>query len=200
MHKLTSSALLGHVFLLAGISSTALAQDFCAVTVHIQGPDRKPITSTWFELRDPSEKVVRKAKTGPNLRLCDFGFGPHRLTVGANECLPITISDLRVFFGHPVTLDVTLNPCSYGDELGGGCLLYLRVADAKGDPISDINLSSATLRGTSHTDAYGRFQAHFKGSLNITYSKPGFEAGTFQLQCRDNEEIDKDLTIGKSGQ
>ena len=89
---------------------------------------------------DPTGVVVlRRQVTEATFRICDFGFGPHTLRVGINECLPVAISNLRVRLGSPISLKVIPNVCSYRD-MRSACMVYFRVVDEAGRPIPDANL------------------------------------------------------------
>jgi len=134
------------------------------------------------------------------LKLCDFGFGAHSLTVGTNECLPVTISNLRVVLGSPTNLKVILNACGYGEHfLRTGCPLYLRAVDAEGKPMPDVDLSSRILTNErARTDSYGRYQTLFGGTTDVMFSKPGFQTETVHLQCHDTEDIEKELVLKKA--
>jgi hypothetical protein len=159
-------------------SSIARAEDFCAVTLDVAGFDGKPITSTWIELDDPSGKAVRsETMTGPTLKICDFGFGPHSLRVGTNECLPTTISNLRVVFGAPIHLKVVINGCGWPELMGAACRLFLRGVDSEGNPLPDVDISpSIGTNPAQRTDSYGRYQALMGGSYNLKFSKQGVRA------------------------
>jgi hypothetical protein len=185
------------VMLLVGLASASAAprEDFCAVTLHVVGPDGAPITSTWIELDDPSRRVVlREMMAGPTLRICDFGFGPHTLKVGTNECFPVVISDLRVVFGSPISLDVVLNACGYREIVRSACLLYFRVVDQDGHPVPDVGLARD---GLLKTDSYGRYQTLFRGSLEFAFSKQGFAPETASVNCGSTEEIDLTVVLRK---
>lgn len=185
------------LLLLAGLASVSAApkEDFCAVTLHVVGPDGAPITSTWIELDDPSHHVVRKEMmAGPTLRICDFGFGPHTLKVGTNECFPVVLSDLRVVFGSPVNLDVVLNACSYREIVRSACLLYFRVVDQDGHSVPEVSLAR---EGPLKTDSYGRYQTLFQGSQEFVFSKQGFAPETASLNCGSAEEIDLTVILKK---
>jgi hypothetical protein len=176
----------------------AKADEFCAVTLNVEGPDHRPISSTWIELDDPSGHLLRKEMmVGPALRICDFGFGPHTLRVGTNECLPVTISNLQVVIGRPVHLDVTLNPCGYSEILlRSACLLYLRVTDSEGKPLPGVTLSPGVAGGPVVTmDSYGRFQTLVAGSRDLVLYKDGFEDQSVHVTCRDKEEIDRPILM-----
>ncbi len=114
-------------------AKAAPAEDFCAVTLHVTSFDSGPITSLWVEILDSSANVVRREQMhGATFQICDFGFGPHTIRVGTNECLPVSISNVRLVFGSPLSLSVFLNSCGYRDTMRNACFAYLRVTDEHG--------------------------------------------------------------------
>ena len=175
------------------------AEEFCAVTLNVFGPHGEPNSSTWIELDDTTGNAVRRElMTGPTLYLCDFGFGPHTLRVGTNECLPVAISNLRAVFGSPITLNVTLNACGYNEKVRSGCLLYVRVVDDEGHPIPDVEFSPpGRANEAPKTDSYGRYQVLFSGMKHVTLSKHGFAPEAVSVLCQAKEEIDRQVVMKK---
>lgn len=203
MHKLTKSIVSSFrmlVFsLVVCVSLTtpgARAEDFCAVTLNVVTADGRPITSTWIELVDPSGNAVRREQMhGSALRICDFGFGPHQLRVGTNECLPVTISNIRLIFGSPLFLNVTLNRCGYRERMGNACLLYFRVTDEAGRPVPAAEFSPGFPGQEPRVDSFGRFQSLFGGTQDFTFNAPGFRPTTVRAQCKETEEIDRSVVM-----
>jgi len=191
--------LLAVVFALVG-PVTARADDFCALTLRVTGPMGEPSRSTWIELDDASGRVVwRDAMQGPDLKICDFGFGPHTLRVGTNECLPVAISNLRVVFGFPLSLHVILDGCGYREQMRKGCLVYLRTVGTDGQPLPGVNFSPPIVRGDpQRTDGFGRWQSLFGGEHDLTFSKPGFAPVAVHVRCNDNEEVDQEIVMPKA--
>jgi hypothetical protein len=181
-------------------SQQAAAQEFCAVTLHVAEPDGGPITSTWIELDDSSGRLVhREMMMGSTLKICDFGFGPHTLKVGTNGCLLVAISNLRMVFGSPLDLHVVLDGCGYREQVRSGCLLYLRVVDDGGKPVSRITFSPRLVTNQlPTTDSYGRYQALFKGFGDLTFKKEGFDPEKVHVECQDSEEIDLEVTMKRA--
>jgi hypothetical protein len=176
----------------------AYAEDFCAVTLNVTKWDGSP-SGAWIELLDPAGKIVRKESfTESAHQICDFGFGPHTLRVGTNSCLPVAISNIRVVFGFPLNLHVRLDGCGYQEQMRNACLLYLRIVDEFGKPIPEVGFSPIlVLNIPQRTDSYGRYQSLFKGNHDTTFTKPGYESATVHLQCRDTEEVDKEVVLKK---
>jgi|CZKN01.1.fsa_nt_gi hypothetical protein len=186
-------------------ASCATGEDFCALTLNLVDSRGLPPYSTWVELVDESGTAERLEQVhGATLKICDFGFGPHTLRVGTNECLPISISNLRVVLGRPLHLNVMLNNCGYQDTFRSACLLYLRAVDSLGVPVPDAEILFHPSPGTlARTDSFGRFQGLYRGSRDIILKKAGFEDGVTAAQCKATEEIDikvvmeRTKTVGK---
>jgi hypothetical protein len=173
----------------------AEAAETCAVTARIESKDGRPNNMTWIELVDGSGKVVlNQLVDGPVLRICDFGFGPHTLRVGTNECLPISVENLRVDLNNPLDLRVTVSPCGYR-SMRTGCLAYFRLVDTEGAPIPEVRLSSANYVKEQRTDSYGRWQGLFGGVHEFTFVKPGFKPSTVGVKCEHQEEVDKEVVL-----
>ena len=179
-------------------ASCARGDDFCALTVNLTSFTGLQPASTWVELVDQSGDVERREEMhGATFKICDFGFGPHTLRVGTNECLPVSISNLRVVLGHPLHLNVMLNACGYQDTFRSTCLLYLRAVDTRGTPVADAEVVFHPSPGTlARTDSFGRFQSLYRGSREIVLNKAGFEAGRANARCRETEETDIKVVMG----
>jgi hypothetical protein len=174
------------------------AEEFCALTLNIVDSDGLPIRRTWVQLLDESGAGPYTMMEGPTLRICDFGFGPHTLRVGTNECLPITISNLRVVIGSPLRLNVIMNSCGYMDIRRTTCLLYLRVVDTEGNAVPGADLLLRPIpevQPETKTDSYGRYQGLFRGSRDVIVTKEGFEPGRAHVQCSGTEELDIKITM-----
>ena len=178
--------------------TAARAQEFCAVTLNVTNPGGTPITSTWIEVIDASGKTVRREMTaGSSATVCDFGFGSNSLRVGANECLPVTVSNLRVVIGFPVHLDVILNSCGYREPNRGACMVYFRTQSESGDPIGDVDFYPRITEAAPRTDSYGRYQSLFRGARDVTFTKKGFRPTSVHLECRSDEEVDRAVVMSK---
>jgi hypothetical protein len=178
----------------------ARAEEFCALTLNVVGSDGLPIRRTWVQLLDESGAGPYTMMEGSTLRICDFGFGPHTLRVGTNECLPVTISNLRVVIGYPVHLNVILNSCGYRDIRRTACFLYLRVVDTEGSGVPGADLLLRPIPEVqleAKTDSYGRYQGLFWGSRDVIVTKEGFEPGRAHVQCNGTEELDIKVTKEK---
>jgi hypothetical protein len=146
-----------------------------------------------MELIDDSGRVERREQVqGSTFKICDFGFGPHTLRVGTNDCLPVSVSNLRVVLGRPLHLTVFMNMCGYQENTRTGCFLYLRAVDRHGVPVSDAGLVFPPgMQAYGKTDSYGRLQTLVpRGTTEILLVKDGFGSGKAQSKCSDNEEID----------
>src|SRR5689334_8618189 len=83
---------------------------FCALRFNVSSDIGHAVRSTWVELLDPEGRTVyRKMVVGSSGEICDFGFGPHKLRVGTNECYPTQVENVRLKLGTPIELSVILN-------------------------------------------------------------------------------------------
>jgi len=134
--------------------------------------------------------------SGPELKICDIGFGPHTLRVGTNECLPVAISNVRAVFGAPLILNVVLNGCGYREQMRSGCLTYFRTVDDHHDPVPGVRFSPPL--GTDlpdFTDGFGRWQGFELSAQNrrALYIPPGFAHGFLTLT--DGAEIFYQMSV-----
>jgi hypothetical protein len=206
MHKLTQvvvrAVTTGTLLLLAlhlG-SSPAMAEDFCAVTLNVTSSTGEPITGTWVELADPTGRIVlRQPMHGSRLRICDFGFGLHTLRVGTNECLPVSVSNLKVVFGHPLVLHVVLDSCSYWELMHTGCFIYFRTVDEDRKPLADVHFSPPLNLGVpANTDAYGRWQGLVNGAYDVRFDKSGFAPAAIHIECKDGVDVDQEVILKRA--
>ena len=176
--------------------------DTCALTLQLFSYDGRPASNAWVELRDSEDKVVlRTLMEGPTLRICDFGFGPHSLRVGASWGLPVTVSNLRLLLKAPLNIKVVLNSTNYTGGMGSGCLLYLRVADRAGQPVPGADILQSNFPGTSaKADSFGRYQALYGGTNEIVVRKEGYEDSRTVVACKDREQLDRGVVITRIGE
>jgi hypothetical protein len=188
------------LLLLAGSTSIHAAEGFCALTVNVTDSEGKSSTRTWVQLIDAGGKVVlNQMLVGPTLRMCDFGFGPHSLKIGTNECFPLTISNIRLHFGEPIRLGVQMNRCQGGGERTA-CLLYFRVKDPDNRPLFGVHVASDGHEWPSVSDEYGRIQAYFgPGETHITVKQDGYQTESFNVRCQDVEEHDREIVLRQIG-
>jgi hypothetical protein len=178
------------------LAQSAHAAAFCAVTLNVTGFHGRPISSTWIELSDRSGKaVLKEMMVNPQFKICDFGFGPHTLKVGTNECLPVTISNLRLVIGKPLTLNVVLSACGYLEKTRNACLLYVRVVDERGSPVEGAQFSPWYSDPIPETDSFGRYQGLFIGTYDVKFVAPGFESTAAHFQCRGTDEVDQKVVM-----
>lgn len=205
MHTLvrrpSSVAIPAHLSLLFALSLSLCcgigrSADFCAVRVHVVDSKGIPVTRSWIELENSRGVAVRREiVVGPDFDVCDFGFGPHTLRIGTNECLPVAISNLKVVFGHPVSLVAVINGCSYRN-MRSACLAYFRVSDASGAPVGGAVLSRQGAPDVQ-TDSFGRWQGLFDGSRDVTFTKTGFEPVIVHVGCASDEEVDRPVVMSR---
>jgi hypothetical protein len=172
-----------------------LANQPCAVTVRVVGTGGEAVNFTQIQLIDPSGRIVlNEIMQESEYKICDFGFGVHTLRVGANECLPVSISNLRVDLAHPLYLTVVLNTCSYR-VMRSACRAYFRTVDDAGKPIAGVAFSPALSDLPQVTDQYGRWQGLFKGTKLLQFSKSGYVSRSAMIKCIDNEEVDAEIVL-----
>jgi hypothetical protein len=149
------------------------------------------------ELIDQTGRVERKEQVhGSTLKICDFDFGPHTLRVGTNECLPVSVGNIRLVMGRPLDINVFMNLCGYQDVMRHGCFLYLRVVDADGHPVPEANIESRPGgEALAKADSYGRLQTLFLGTKELVVTKDGFAQAEASPHCADNEEVDIRLVL-----
>ena len=170
-----------------GFKLCADAPEFCALNVKVSSWDGKPINFTAVELVDAAGQLEFRQMIGSEFQICDFRFGPHTLRLGANQCFPITVENLEVKLGNPITLDVRLPKCAYGRPMYGSstgeraCFSYFRTTTSNGDPLSQVEISPKLGTDAPLTDSYGRWQGIFPGTKEITFCKPGYSAKTFRV-------------------
>jgi hypothetical protein len=180
---------------LTSASRETLAADFCAVHVRVVNPNGYPINNTWIELKDPSGRVVRREHVGPEFEICDFGFGPHTLTVGTNECLPMSISNLRVVIGRPLSLKVMMNDCGYRHDMRSACFVYFRTVGVDGRPIGGVEFSHRAREEPPATDSFGRRQTLLSGRRDVTFTKIGYAPTTVRVECKEHEQLDIEVVM-----
>lgn len=172
------------------------AETFCAVSVKVVNASGGSIASSWIELVDPQGRIVRRENIqGETFKICDFGFGPHTLRIGTNECLPVSISNLRVVFGHPLNLVAVLNACGYREQMRNACLLFARAVDSAHQPIAEVELLPKLGADIQTTDLYGRWQGLFKGHKELVFAKNGFAPANLSLLCNADEEHDVEIVM-----
>jgi hypothetical protein len=170
---------------------------FCALTVHVLS-ESKPANVSKVRLFDMSGKVVFDEEVkGADVRICDFGFGPHKLVVGWDHCSPTTVSDLRLRPGRPITLLVRLNMCteSWGSETS--CRVYLRIREPGGAPIGQAHLSFGDEAQDGVSDEFGRFEWSMnQGAVGVaTVTRTGYIPSRIDLRCPAPTEIEKEVVI-----
>ena len=180
--------------------SAVAAKDFCALTVELVDSHGAPAKLTPVRLIDSSGRTVFDEQIeGPTVRICDFGFGLHRLVAGYGFCYPVTISNLRLGMGRPIHLTVRLNACP--PDIWGGSLCdgYLRVREPSGAAVPGARLRLAPANGTSDSlsDQYGRVESFLVGgsSAVATISKEGYGAQHMSLRCTQSEEIEREVLL-----
>ena len=180
-----------------GRYGSAQSEEFCALTLDVKTPDGTPTGNTWVELRDDAGNVeLRKQMKGSELRICDFGFGKHSLVVGTNEAFPVTVSNILLRLGYPITLTVVLNAPQSG-PLSSSCRVYFRIASSRGGPVAGAKVQREHSSYVGVADEYGRVETFLPTGHEGDYvvTRDGFKPGTAHLGCTGLTEIDSSITL-----
>ena len=178
--------------------SAAATKAFCALTLDVLDSGGAPAKLTPVKLIDSSGAIVFDQQVeGSTVRICDFGFGPHRLVVGYGRCYPATISNLRLRMGRPIHLTVRLNACPPDNWGGSLCDVYLRVREPSGAPVAGAGLALGDDGSNSLSDQYGRVESFLVGgsSAVATISKEGYGSQHLTLRCTQSEDIEKEVLL-----
>lgn len=184
-----------------GFTLSAASPDFCALSVKISGWDGSAINGTSIELVDSSGHVELRRIVGAEFQICDFGFGPHALRLGVNECFPLAVSNLEIKLGNPITLDVRLPKCAYGRPMYGSstgeraCFSYFRTTTGDGEPLSQVEISPKLGTDASLTDSFGRWQGIMAGTKEITFRKPGYSPETLHISCPEAGTLEVSVAL-----
>jgi hypothetical protein len=187
--------------LCGGIPLPAAAPEFCALSVKVSDWEGRPINFTWMELADSSGRVERRESVGSEFRICDFGFGPHTLRIGTNECFPVAVSNLEVRLGSPIVLDVRMPKCAYGHPMYGSssggvvCRSYFRTTTADGAALPEVEVLRKDGGGGGLTDSYGRWQGILAGTRDITFSRPGYAPKTVRVRCPESGALEMSVAL-----
>ena len=183
---------------LAFVGPVLAAEKFCALTVELLDRDGAPAKLTPVQLIGPSGEIVFNDQvSGSKLRICDFGFGLHKLVVGPSYCHPITISGLRLRLGKPMDLTVRMNGCPPDIWGGSLCSVYLRVREPTGARVEGSSLSFGPSEPAVVTDEFGRVGNSLVAgsSISATLSKVGYVSQHFSLSCKQSEDIEREVVL-----
>jgi hypothetical protein len=111
----------------------------------------------------------------------------------------VSVENLRVVLGKPVVLRVVLNGCGYSEHMRNACSVYFRVVDSNGSPVPDAALSPTSSGNPVETDKFGRWQGLVRGSAQYVFTKRGFTTTMTNVECHDDEEIDREVIMGRVG-
>jgi hypothetical protein len=180
------------LLLVSATSSLALAQSprsgtFCALDLLVVLPNGNPVVAATADLLDERGYVVKTAevKVG-KASFCDFDFGPHSLRVQHEASLPVVLLGIKLVYGIPQHLVITLNPLSPGSfdgSAGNACRAYVRAEDLKRGPLNGVR---AEWDGNSmEGDEFGRFLllVPLGRFTTFTFPKSGFRADSLILSC-----------------
>lgn len=154
-------------------------------------PQGAPVSSARVQLLDEDGRVVEtRSYTGRPLEFCDFGFGPHSISIDqqvfdAGTCFPVTVSNVRVLRDTPIVLRVVVNPCQ-GYREWSSCWTYLRIrSQGYALPGAQISLGKASMRA----DAFGRAWIPVSSDrpMQLTISHDGYKPQIVDLSCDDRK-------------
>lgn len=183
------------IFALGGKVSLLKAQDYCALIVDLQSANGSPAKSVPVRLYDPQGKLVLdELSSGPRVRVCDFGFGPHSLQIGYNHCFPTTFPNLRLRLGRPISLSVRLQRCE-PDTWEGSCSLYLRISDGADRPLEGVALL-IDRKTVGLSDPFGRVEGFFLDqTVKAKVAKTGYGSQELELHCSQGEVFERALRL-----
>lgn len=177
-----------------------LAQaNVCALEVHVVGRDSTPKDAVKVHLRDPKGQVVDEATTINGIAsFCDFGFGPHSLSVGDADCMPIIVKNIRIDFEATQSIRVLDNECRGGDGGTNACHIRFRIRDSRNStPIERASVVvGEALRW--HSDKYGRVTVGVLQGRTNTFKieASGYEDLSLQFGCtRAGLNTDQDILL-----
>jgi len=186
------------VVLIVALGRHANAADFCALTVDILDSTGGPARLTHVQLVDPAGKVVFQDQVaGSTLRICDFGFGEHKLVVGNPLCYPNTVGGLRLRLDEPIHLTVRLNWCPRDRFASNLCNVYLRIRDPAGKPLPEATLLWDQMSARPLSDDMGRVGAPLVSGQSVvaTVSKQGYSTETIPISCKEGEAIEREVLL-----
>jgi hypothetical protein len=181
---------------------TAVAGDFCSLTVRVISPNgSRPVAP--ITVREKSGRAEEKDQEDSDVPFCDLGILPVTVTVGsAGLCNQVTVRDVPLTMGDTYVLVVTYDPfaCSQAFRTPT-CKTLFRVDDSGGKWVKDARISLSKPMPTAlSTDGYGRasFVAGYGAQVRGTVLAPSFKPVEFDWTCSRLEPIHEQLiTIEK---
>jgi len=184
----------------AVLPGTLRAEPFCALTISVSNANGTPARNVAYELIDPNGRIeghdLVKSST---IRICDFGFGAYSVKVGSNTCHPVTVSQLKLALGYPITLNVHLmneSHCRNYPQYHSGCKVYLRIQSATGEPIQGASAAINDSKSRGFSDEYGRLETSSNsGTVRAVVTADGLLPKTIAEPCQEGMDLDKQVTL-----
>ena len=191
-------------FALCALGNAQSSRHFCALTLSVALADGSPVSSAKTELLDPNGTIVQRALIrGGYAEFCDFGFGDHSIRVYDEQHLPVTVTGIRLRYGHEQAIKVVLNsPVDVGSDMaiGNVCRAYARVTSIDGKPIASAR--AVVKAETYHADAFGRILllVPLKQFASFRFEALGFDTRDVVFSCSGPEErIERSvILVGKA--
>ena len=187
-------------------SSAAQSSDeYCAFQIYVNTPASKPSANTPVAGLDQNGAVFATAVTNAQgiARVCDAPKDLVDIQIGGSLCGAVTVRYLKPYWMKTRQVFVTYQNCA-GEEwaVPGGCLVTIRVRDAKGNPLPGAFLEKAidqpaAREQTNHSDQFGRIFrfVEYGSTLEATVVKEGYVAKALKEQCRRGEAFDRERIL-----
>lgn len=174
------------------------AEDFCAVRVHVESEDGRTLAQVPVTLWDPSGIRILSTVTDSSgeARICDFGFGPHRIQVGETTCHPVLIRNIWIYFPDPLDFRVRLRTCTEKPRTSGTCSLFLRIVGPRGKPVPKALIRTQAEQEAVTSDQAGRaFLASIADGSQLNVSAPGYKSETAQVSCGSDSRVGRQVEL-----
>lgn len=177
---------------------------FCAVELSVSLARGGGADGAEAELVDQLGNVrERRHVSRGRAEFCDFGFGPHSITVRHYGNTTVTLSGIRLVYGETQRFHVVLNASpQIGDvlTLGTACTAYLRVVDQDNrKPIGGAKASDSARNPAS--DEFGRLRilVPLLRFTTFTLRRDGYVPRAVVLGCARAEElIEQEIALEKA--
>lgn len=187
-------------------AGVARADDYCSLVVDLVG-SFQPAIPVKVSVEEPNGRLLSvKAASGGMIRFCDLGILPVTIrVVDSNECNPVTIQNVRLYFGasRRVTVAYDSAACS-GEEppLLSACVLLLRFFDDEGRTLPAVDISSPSFARGQVSDQLGRVRVSLNRGerTQVTAHKSAFDDKTVELDCKSGIASERIVTLRRQRQ
>jgi len=174
---------------------TALAQNYCSLTVRVFTPDRaRPEAAV--SVQEASGRLVEHDPASADAQFCDLGGLPVTVKVGEDgTCNQVVVRQVPIAWRKPYLLNVMYDPqgCNVGLPRPPVpvCTVIFRVADSQKKWLSEARLKlSEPLVTELRTDNFGRTSVVVKRGDKIAGSVTGAgDSGAFKFSCGRDEQV-----------